>query len=252
MTRRAQWVGPRWGLLVVICTTGTQAQGLTKPASPGASAPVAQRVQGGPAWHTLSAKQREFLAPIEGDWAGMEAGRKAKWLEVVARFPAMPPDEQQRIQQRMRDWARLTPSERANARLTFQESKQIPREEKQARWEAYQALPEDERRALAQRAKHAADRPSSAPGSQPSVMSAKNVPNPAVSASSPLLRPVSPTVVQAKPGATTTLMTRPVVPPSHQQPGQPKIAAKASEVDRATLLPRSGPQAAAPASASHP
>jgi hypothetical protein len=58
-------------------------------------------------------------------------------------------------------------------------------------------------------------------------------------------KPVAPTVVQAKPGATTTLMTTTAEPPAHHRPGQPKIAAKPGQVDRSTLLPRSGPQAAA-------
>ena len=52
-------------------------------------------------------------------------------------------------------------------------------------------------------------------------------------------------MVQARPGATTTLITNAAVPPAHQLPGQPKIAAKPSQVDNKTLLPKSGPQAAA-------
>jgi len=188
---------------------------------------------------------------MEGDWASMDAPRKAKWLEVAARFPAMPAAEQQRVQQRMVEWARLTPAERGNARLSFQETKQIPREEKQARWEAYQALPEEQRRALVQRGKHSGERAPAASAAS-SAAAAGVSGRPSLTASAPLLRPVAPTMVQAKPGATTTPMTRTVSPSVHQPTGQPKIAAKASEVDRATLLPRSGPQAAAPASAMQP
>ena len=65
----------------------------------------------------------------------------------------------------------------------------------------------------------------------------------------PLFKPVAPTIVQAKPGATTTLMTRQAKPPAHQQPGQPKIAAKPDQVNRQTLLPQRGPQAVTAASA---
>jgi len=60
---------------------------------------------------------------------------------------------------------------------------------------------------------------------------------------------VAPTIVQAKPGATTTLMTRRAEPPAHQKPGQPKIAAKPDQVNSQTLLPQRGPQATAAASA---
>jgi hypothetical protein len=68
-------------------------------------------------------------------------------------------------------------------------------------------------------------------------------------ASAPLVKPVAPTIVQAKPGATTTLMTRRAEPPAHQKPGQPKIAAKPDQVNSQTLLPQRGPQATAAASA---
>jgi hypothetical protein len=45
------------------------------------------------------------------------------------------------------------------------------------------------------------------------------VPNPAYSAPP---RPIGPTVIQASPGATTTLITRRPTPPAHQQTGLPK------------------------------
>ena len=64
----------------------------------------------------------------------------------------MPPEERQRIQERMTEWARMTPDERGRARLQFQEARQISPQERQARWDAYLALPADERRALAKSA----------------------------------------------------------------------------------------------------
>jgi hypothetical protein len=39
-------------------------------------------------------------------------------------------------------------------------------------------------------------------------------------------------------------MTKTPSPPPHQKPGQPKIAASPNQVDRSTLLPKHGPQAA--------
>ena len=68
------------------------------------------------------------------------------------------------------------------------------------------------------------------------------VPNPALGQAP---KQVTPTLVQAAPGATTTLITRRPTPPAHQQSGMPKIAATPEFVHRATLLPRRGPQAAA-------
>lgn len=200
----------------------------------------------GPAWNKLTLLQRQALAPLERDWPNIDGPRKAKWVEVATRFPALPPEEQQRVQARMAEWARLTPTERGRARLSFQESKQLSREEKQQRWEAYKALPADQRRALAERA-HPADnraRPTASAAAPLNAAPLKSSNPPAMGVSGPSVKPVAPTMMQAKPGATTTLMTRPAAPPAFQHPGQPKIAAQRGQVDPATLLPKSGPQAA--------
>ena len=183
----------------------------------------------------------------------LEAPRKVKWLEVANRFPAMPAADQQRVQERMAEWARMTPAERGRARLSFQESKLLSPEQKQARWEAYQALPDEERKALAIRSSPADERPRSAIApTTTSASAAKASAGPKPAASAPMARPVAPTMVQAKPGATTTLMTTPVAPPTHHRPGQPKIAAQPGQVNPSTLLPQSGPQAAASAALRQP
>ena len=206
----------------------------------------------GPGWNSLNAEQRKALGPLERDWSSIDAARKSKWLEVAARFPAMPTADQQRVQERMAEWARMTPTERGRARLSFQESKQFSPEQKQARWEAYQALPDDERKALADRNQPKASAARSSPTGLGNDVAQKNAPTGSampsrVTASAPAARPVAPTMVQAKPGATTTLMTTPAEPPAHHRPGEPKIAAKPGQVYRSTLLPQSGPQAAASA-----
>lgn len=198
----------------------------------------------GPSWDSLNPAQRQILAPLRRDWPTIEATRKAKWLEVAARYPSLPPDERQRLQERMSAWARMTPAERTRARQQYQETRQLPVEEKQARWQAYQSLTEDERQALAQRARPPAKadgadtpRPAARNGNRKS-----NVVVPAPAARAPL---VAPSVVNARPGATTTTLTTPATPPLHHQPGLPKIAATPGFVDQATLLPQRGPQGAA-------
>ncbi|MEK8050737.1 DUF3106 domain-containing protein [Ideonella sp. DXS22W] len=238
---------------VLACAAGLGSAQPAPGAGPAATpVPVPVASTGGPTWDSLTSQQRTALAPLARDWPTIAANTKAKWLEVASRFPRMPADEQQRVQARMAEWARLSPAERTSARLNFQETKQLSREEKQARWEAYQALPAEERQALAARSRPAgADNKAKPAASAPApiyVAQPKQnlVPKPAA-ASAPLIKPVAPTIVQAKPGATTTLMTQTPTPPAHQQPGQPKIAAKPSQVDRSTLLPKTGPQAAASA-----
>jgi len=199
----------------------------------------------GPAWQSLSTQQRATLAPLQNDWASIDGPRKAKWLDIAARYPKLPPSEQERLQARMTEWARMTPSERGRARLNYQEAKQLPDQERQDKWRAYQALPEDQRQALARGGKDGAQPKAPQTGTKPppEFGTKRNiVPNPSHSGGPS--RPVAPTVVQSSPGATTTLVTRQPAPPTHQQAGMPKIAATPGFVDRNTLLPKRGPQVA--------
>ena len=230
-------------LLALLCLGAALGGALGGALAGTASAPAAEVK---PTWASLTPAQKQALAPLQQDWAGIDGPRKSKWLEVAARFPAMPADERVRVQQRMAEWARLSPNERAQARLQFQEVQQIAPAERQAKWEAYQALSPDERKTLAQQAKPAA-RPASSPNAASATTAAASGAKRNTVASTPAapLRPVSPTVVQAKPGATTTSMTTRAAPPPHHQPGMPKIAATAGFVDPATLLPQRGPQGAA-------
>jgi hypothetical protein len=229
---------PSWlAALLIACVAGSVlAQSQPAPIKRAAEPPV------GPSWQALSAQQRSALAPLQNDWASIDGPRKAKWLELANRYPRMAPDEQRRMHDRMGEWARLSPQDRARARLTFQEAKQLPNQERQERWQAYQALPENQRRALAKQA--TAPRSSDASDKPPPERAAKRnmVTNPSLSGKG--VRPVAPTVVQAAPGATTTLVNRQPTPPAHQQAGMPKIAATPGFVDRNTLLPQRGPQGA--------
>jgi hypothetical protein len=197
----------------------------------------------GPSWQSLSAEQRSALAPLQNDWSSIDAPRKTKWLDIAARYPKMPSSEQKRMQTRMTEWARMSPQERAQARLNFQQAKQLPNQERQDQWQAYQALPESERKALATRATSPPKGGAPADKPRPELSAKRNiVANPSLSGGP--TKPVAPTVVQAAPGATTTLVTRQPAPPPHQQAGLPKIAATPGFVDRNTLLPKRGTQSA--------
>jgi hypothetical protein len=214
-------------------------------------------------WQKLKPAQREALKPLQQEWPTIDAARKQKWVQIADRMPNMPPDERARVQARMGEWSRLTPAQRSEARLQYQEAKQVPLPDRRSRWEAYQALSPQEKSELAARAAAARGAPPpAADGARGATVPIRNgdrppgtrngeatfhaksniVPNPAY-ATPP--RPVSPTVVQAAPGATTTLITRRPAPPPHQQTGMPKIAATPEFVNKTTLLPQRGPQGAA-------
>lgn len=214
-------------------------------------------------WAELNAVQKNALAPLQRDWASIDGVRQQKWLELAGRFPSMPADERARIQQRMAQWAALTPAKRNQVRLQFLEAKRLPTEQRQARWQEYQALSVDEKQTLARQARQPAAGTSTAvtaasaperaglkPGSRsdnnavPGKQNLVQAPAPAVS------RPVTATTLQAKPGATTRPLNTPASPPAHHQPGLPKIVATDGFVDPATLLPKRGPQGAAVRSAS--
>jgi Protein of unknown function (DUF3106) len=233
-------------LAFAIATPDSRAQGVasTPPASALATKPAVR--QGGPSWSSLSADQQRALAPLKRDWPTIDPDRKQKWLEVVSRFPTMPEAERQRVQGRMAEWAQLTPSQRTQARLQFQEARQLSPEDRQTKWQAYQALSEQERLELAERARPAVAKSGAKPGGEPRPPapsdSKRNIVQPERSAST---KAVTPTVVQAKPGATTTLMSSTAKPPAHHQPGLPKIAATEGFVNPSTLLPQRGPQGAA-------
>ena len=211
--------------------------GLAWSQAPAASA-------GGPAWSSLTPAQQHALRPLERDWGGIDAPRRRKWLEISERFATLPPAEQARVQSRMGEWAKLTPKERAEARLNFKEAQQVAPQDRKSQWEAYKALPPDQRKQLAERAEHkpAPVKGNSKPDGEPSEAKSSIVPNTAYAA-----RPkaVAPTVAQAQPGATTNLISKRPTPPAHQQTGLPKIATAPGLVDSATLLPKRGPQAAA-------
>jgi hypothetical protein len=206
----------------------------------------------GPAWSELTPRQQAALAPLRNEWATMDAPRREKWLELAGRFPRMSADEQARVRQRMSEWARMSPEQRGQARLNFQEARQLPPQERQSRWEAYQSLSPEQRRALAAQAgslkpsegkARSSKLPLQAPRSEPPDRGKSNiVPNPRFVAQP---KRITPTEIQAKPGASTNLMTKPASPPPHQQTGLPKVAATPGFVDDETLLPRRGPQGAA-------
>jgi hypothetical protein len=202
---------------------------------------------GGPAWSVLTPAQKATLAPLQREWPGIDSFRKQKWLELAEKYQSMPPADRQRVQQRMTEWSRLSPEQRSRARLQYQQARQMPAQDRQLHWETYQALPSDEKRELANRAKAERDARATPRGQKPSTASS------AARLSTP--KTAAAAMVQAKPGASTLLISKTpaAAPPAAAQ----KIVAP-GQIDRSTLLPKSVRQdapvnaAAAPASASRP
>jgi hypothetical protein len=204
--------------------------------------------EAGPGWSQLTPAEQGVLKPLHRMWPELDAARKQKWRDIASRYPKMPAEQQQRMSARMVEWAGMTPEQRIAARMRFEESKQLPAAERQALWEAYQALPVDERRNLASKAdqRKPAAAASMAGDDKPALGTVQPKTNTvALAASQAPARPVAPGTVQANAGASTRPITQRPTPPAHQQPGQAKIAASPDQVDSATLLPQRSASSAA-------
>ncbi len=123
----------------------------------------------GPAWGALTPQQRQALAPLAATWDGLSAGQQRKWLEVSRNYPALSLADQAKMHGRMSEWVGLSARERSAARLNFAATTEIARElsaeEKKAKWDAYQALSQDERKKLAEKASR--PRVGAAPATRP-------------------------------------------------------------------------------------
>ena len=100
-------------------------------------------------WSMLSATQKQALAPLSEAWATLNEGQRRKWIAIAQNYAGLAPADQQKMHSRMVEWAALTPKDRELARLNFAQTKSVAKPERAANWEAYQALPPEERKKLA-------------------------------------------------------------------------------------------------------
>ncbi len=97
--------------------------------------------------------QQQTLKPLAASWNTLSEPQKRKWLEISKNYHSLPPEGQATMHSRMNEWVALSPQQRAEARLNFAKtkelSKQLTPEEKQAKWQTYQALSPEEKQKLA-------------------------------------------------------------------------------------------------------
>jgi hypothetical protein len=154
--------GMLWlGLLCAPCIATAQAQVQVQPpagsvASPAPAARVAASAVKSngkaitwPLWRDLTPAQQQALTPLSATWNTVSEAQKRKWLALSENYPKMSGAEQAKLHSRMTEWAALSPQQRTQARLNFAETKQLSPDDKKAKWEAYQALPPEEKRKLA-------------------------------------------------------------------------------------------------------
>jgi Protein of unknown function (DUF3106) len=129
----------------------------TAAASPVTDAPPSQtlvNVQAQPvepasrAWKELTPLQKQALAPLGAQWSALSGQQQKKWLALSQNFNQLSVPEQITMHSRMSDWVSLSPQQRNLARLNFNKLQSLPKEDKKAKWEAYQALSPEEKRLL--------------------------------------------------------------------------------------------------------
>lgn len=113
-----------------------------------ASTAAAQKFEAKPTWQDLTPAQQQSLKPLAANWGGIGEGQKRKWLALSKNYPSLPAPEQAKIHSRMTEWVSLTQEQRTQARLNFAETKKLSPSEKNANWQAYQALSPEDRQKL--------------------------------------------------------------------------------------------------------
>lgn len=120
------------------------------PPADGAAPPA--QAQPGPGWETLDTPQKLALYPLAERWALISQTQKRRWLALAANYPNLSHEEQHKFLERITAWASLSAQQRTQARLNYAVTTGLARTDKRAQWEAYQALSDEQRHALAARA----------------------------------------------------------------------------------------------------
>lgn len=117
---------------------------------PKAAATVKQAPLAKPLWTELTPTQQQALAPLAADWDKLDSARKKKWIEMTNRYSSLTPEQQARIQERMREWVKLTPEQRRVARESYSRTKKLEPDQKSAQWQEYQQLSDEQKKKLAE------------------------------------------------------------------------------------------------------
>jgi hypothetical protein len=143
-----------------------------------------------PSWADLTPAQQQTLQPLAGEWNTLDASRRAKWIGIAKRYPAMTETEQKRVQTRMSDWVKLTPDQRRVAREQYRKIGKLPAAKREAvtqQWAEYQQLPADVKKNLAAESKKKTEkleprrRAKTAQAKKPPVITEPHAPAPALS-----------------------------------------------------------------------
>ncbi len=116
------------------------------PVANGAQRNLAAMLQ--PLWVDLTSAQQQVLQPFAAQWNTYPQNEKRSWVKLADRFKNMTPDQQAKLQVRMRDWSGLTPEQRMRARSNYGIANKATQEQRVAEFEQYKELTPGQRRVL--------------------------------------------------------------------------------------------------------
>ncbi len=134
------------GLFSGFSSDSSSANGLASASN--SIAKTAKKSATKPRWADLTATQKDALAPLATEWDQIPTARKKKWLEIGNKVALMTPDEKQRVQERIRDWVKLTPEQRQDARANYAQANKLHPNERFTQWQRYQQLTEEQKKEL--------------------------------------------------------------------------------------------------------
>lgn len=230
---------------MVLAVMGADANA-ARPAAGSAGAVPAVALALNPSWKSLTPAQQDVLRPLASEWDQLDSAHKGKWLEIANRFPQLAPEHQQRLRDRMAAWTRMSPAERQQARISYQRASELRAAEQQphlqAKWEAYQALSPEQKQRLAERAaEKAAEKASAAKPGAAAPARGDRVTLRSTPAAMTLVPQPAPAVIQARPGATTLLLTQraePAATATSAPTGRPLRSPREAGLDPHTLRPQ--------------
>lgn len=103
-------------------------------------------------WKKLDKKTQQVLIPLKTVWNDLSSLQQRKWIAIASQSHKMSNTESKILNQRMHDWALLSPSDREKARINFSRASQFTNDEKLKKWQAYQALTDTEKASLVKNA----------------------------------------------------------------------------------------------------
>ncbi|GAB2473307.1 MAG: DUF3106 domain-containing protein [Comamonas sp.] len=179
----------------------------------------------GPGWDSLDADEQKVLEPLEAHWDLISEPQKRRWILIADSFDDFSADEQARIGEHMKEWAKLGLREQSQARLNYSNINSLSPERKRELWEEYQALSARERKRLAQVGLHTPGVALALRSSSKASSRLAKIPAAAINpnrANPPKILPPPEIKIQSRPPVTTVEIGAPApLPPSGSSPASP-------------------------------